>query len=85
MGTIKNNDQVLITRRLEPTQPGSRIYIATDKETHVFDEDVRLKVNLEHLETRASTRSGVVATKRYTLKETGQLIIDERCCTLIMD
>ena len=73
MGTVRDDDQILIVRRLEPSRPGSFIYVvATDSTTHVFEEDVRLKLDLEAVETGASTRSAA-AIKRYTLKATEKL------------
>lgn len=82
MGLVENHDQVLIVRRLEPTQPGSLMFKVTDKETHVFEEDVRLKVDLELVETRTSTRTiadAAPTTKRYILKQSKKTQLDETC------
>ena len=80
MGLIKNGDQVLIARRLEPTHAGALMFVTTDKETHVFEEDVRLKVKLELVETRTSGRNVVVGSvKRQTLDQATKLVIDELC------
>ena len=80
MGLIKNGDQVLIARRLEPTHAGALMFVTTDKEIHVFEEDVRLKVKLELVETRTSGRNVVVGSvERQTLDQATKLVIDELC------
>ena len=83
MGSIKNGDKVLVVRRLEPVRPGSLMYMVTDKETHVFDTDVRLNTPLELVETRASKRNNANSSgvKRYTLKVCAKLQIDELCAS----
>jgi hypothetical protein len=82
MGLVKNHDKVLIVRRLEPAQPGSLMFKVADKETHVFEEGVRLKVSLGLVETRTSSRTTAnvaPTTKRYTLQQAKKIQIDESC------
>ena len=83
MGSIKNGDKVLVVRRLEPVKPGSLMYKVTDKETHVFDTDVRLNTALELVQTRASKRNNANSSgvKRYTLRGCVKLQIDELCAS----
>lgn len=82
MGSIKDHDKVLIARRCEPVGPGSLMYVVTDKETHVFDCDVRYKPVLSLVETRSSGRaaaSGHRPVQRYVLSEADRHRIDEKC------
>ena len=80
-GKVKGGDQVLIGRLLEPTRPGSSIYQTTERETHIFVEDVRLKVALGHVESRSSKRNTTSnqATKRFVLDQKDKLKVDELC------
>ena len=42
MGQLEPGDRVFQVRKFEPTQVGSNLFRLTDKEFHVFIEDVRL-------------------------------------------
>ena len=82
MGLVKNHDQVLVVRRLEPAQPGSLMFKVTHKETHVSEKDLRLKASLGLVETRTSSRTTAnvaPTTKRYTLQQAKKIQIDESC------
>ena len=82
-GTMRDHDQVLVVRRLEPTRVGSSMFYVTDQETYVFEEDVRRVVKLDLVETRSSSRTtGAPMTKRFTLPERERLCINEACAVI---
>ena len=84
MGSVRDHDKVLLVRRLEASRGGSSLYSIIDKETHVFDTDVRLVVTnlMEKVDLGSSGRaSGSRQVARYTLPSHVESKINELCAS----
>ena len=78
----KKPDRLVDVVKLEPTKPGSSIYVVcSDNEQKcfpVFIEDIRMHVDLDEVVGRM-TRAATPA-KRYTLSTTDFKLASEMCC-----
>ena len=78
----KKPDRLLDVVKLEPTKPGSSIYVVfidnAEKCFPVFTEDIRMNVDLDEVVGRVTREA--TSAKRYSLSPTDFKLASEMCC-----